>query len=147
MIRPVGSATCATISLPHEDAPMTDSQPAADEPTPPPGDPPPSTDKTHGSGPASASGGIMDSIRDAFDDIAERAAPTVKEYSAKAAELTATAADKAAPLARKAGEATADASGKLAEKSRAWASDIRAALGTDAEKPAATETDDPERPV
>ena len=45
--------------------------------------------------------------------------PVVRQFSVKAAEVVATAADKAAPLAHKAGEATADASGKLAEKSRA----------------------------
>ena len=57
--------------------------------------------------------GILESVRDAVDDLAERAAPTVREFSARAAELAAIAADKAAPLAKRAGEATSDASGKL----------------------------------
>lgn len=72
---------------------------------------------------------ILESIREAVDDLAERAGPTVKEFSAKAAEVAAVAADKAGPYARQAGEAAADASGKLAEKSRSWASDIRTSLG------------------
>ncbi len=85
---------------------------------------------------ASTASNIIESIRDAVDDLAERAAPVVKdlsakagpavkEFSAKAAEVAAVAADKAAPFVRRAGEATADASGKLAEKSRGWASDVR----------------------
>jgi hypothetical protein len=72
--------------------------------------------------------GILESIRDAVEDLAEKATPAVREISAKAAELAAVAADRAAPLARKAGEVTADASGKLAEKSRGWASDLRSAV-------------------
>jgi hypothetical protein len=57
------------------------------------------------------------------------ATPTVREFSARAAEITASAADKAAPFARKAGEVTADASSKLADRSRHWAADVRASLG------------------
>ena len=49
---------------------------------------------------------VLDQIKVAVDDIAEKAAPTVRELSAKAAELVAVAADKAAPLAQKAGEVT-----------------------------------------
>jgi hypothetical protein len=49
----------------------------------------------------------------------------VREFSAKAAELVAVAADRAAPIAQKAGEATAVASSKLAERSRGWAADVR----------------------
>ena len=68
--------------------------------------------------------------------------PTVKEYSVKAAELAAIAADKAAPLARKAGEATADASSKLAEKSRAWAAErAREPRRGDRRRPAAGDRD------
>lgn len=73
---------------------------------------------------------IIDSVREAVDDLAERAGPTVRELSAKAAELTAIAADKAAPFAKRAGEVTADASGKLATKSREWASELRASVAT-----------------
>ena len=102
---------------------------------------------------------IIDSVRDVVDELAERAAPTVREFSARAAELTALAADKAAPFAKRAGEVTADASGKLATKSREWASELRssvstadddaASLGPQGETPAGTPsepaTDDPSR--
>lgn len=83
----------------------------------------PSTDKSPG---ATTAASILESVRDVVDELAERAAPTMRELSARAAELTAIAADKAAPFAKRAGEATADASGKLAEKSREWASELRA---------------------
>jgi hypothetical protein len=73
---------------------------------------------------------ILDSVRDVVDELAERAAPTVREFSARAAELTAIAADKAAPFAKRAGEVTADASGRLATKSREWASELRAPVAT-----------------
>lgn len=73
---------------------------------------------------------IIDTVREAVDELAERAGPTVRELSAKAAELTAIAADKAAPFAKRAGEVTADASGKLATKSREWASGLRASVAT-----------------
>ena len=65
---------------------------------------------------------LLESLRDAIDDLTERATPTVREVSARAAELTAIAADEGRrPLAKKAGDATAEASGKLAERSRHWA--------------------------
>ena len=95
------------------------------------------------SGSAGASAGttataILESIRDAVDDLAERASPTVREFSARAAEFAADAADKAAPYVKRAGDATADASGKLASKSRSWAADVRASLEThDGDAPAA----------
>ena len=73
---------------------------------------------------------ILESVREVVDDLAERAAPTVREISARAAELTAMAADKAAPFAKRAGEVTADASGKLASKSREWATELRASVAT-----------------
>lgn len=86
-----------------------------------------------GTGPAhdakDGAANVLGSLREAVDDIAERAAPTVREISARAAELTATAAVKAAPLVKRAGEVTADASKKLAEKSRAWAADLRTSGG------------------
>lgn len=85
-----------------------------------------------GKGPTgSTAASILDSVRDVVDDLAERAAPTVRELSARAAELTAIAADKAAPFAKRAGEVTADASGKLATKSREWASELRSSAATD----------------
>ena len=93
---------------------------------------PPAGDKGAGTTTAAS---ILDSVRDVVDELAERAAPTVRELSARAAELTAIAADKAAPFAKRAGEVTADASGKLAEKSRGWASELRsvATAETDAD--------------
>ena len=73
---------------------------------------------------------ILESLRGAVDDLAERAAPTMREFSARAAELAAVAADRAVPLAKRAGEVTADVSGKLASKSRDWASDLRSSPGS-----------------
>ena len=99
------------------------------------------------SGGATTATAILDSIREAVDDLADRATPTVREFSARAAEFAAVAADRAAPLAKRAGEVTSDASGKLALKSRLWAADIRASLagedapdGESAPSPGATET-------
>ena len=68
---------------------------------------------------------MFEQIKVAVEDAAEKAAPTVRELSAKAAELVAVAADKAAPIAKQAGEATAGASSKLAQRSRVWAAEIR----------------------
>jgi hypothetical protein len=111
-------------------------------PRPEPGEPAPSKtehDTTPGPVPgwdpgtsepgASSATGLLESFRSAIDDLFERATPAVREFSAKAAETAASAADKAAPLARRAGEATADASGKLAIRSRTWAADVRASVG------------------
>ena len=114
-------------------------------------------DATTGHGePAGAGGGasakstattILESLRGAVDDLAERAAPAVRQFSARAAELAAVAADRAAPLAKRAGEATAEVSGKLASKSRDWAAEIRSSLdsadaadvaGNEPPKPAAS---------
>ncbi len=92
------------------------------------------------SGVSAKASDVFETIRDAVGDLAEKAAPTVREISAKAAELVAVAADKAVPLVHKAGEATADASGKLAEKSRTWAADLRESIaGTADDKPAAAD--------
>jgi len=82
---------------------------------------------------------ILESLREAVDDLAERATPTVREFSARAAELAAIAADRAAPLAKRAGEVTSDASGKLATKSRIWAADLRASMAPDDAPGAGTE--------
>lgn len=120
--------------------------------------------ESHGpSGSAGATAtSILESVRDAVDELAERAAPSVREFSARAAELAATAADRAAPLAKRAGEVTADASGKLATKSRSWAADLRASMpstATEAEpvepspgpttdgSPAPTEAEEPSEPI
>ncbi len=79
--------------------------------------------------PGHASGGaasnVIDQLRATAEDLAEKAAPAVRELSAKAAELTAVAAVKAAPLVKRAGEVTAEASEKLAESARTWADQIR----------------------
>lgn len=96
-----------------------------------PTSPPPSgPDLRSGSGTAA---NILDSVRDAVDEITERAAPSVREFSARAAEFAASAADRAAPFVKRAGEATADASGKLATKSRSWAAELRASTPPEAE--------------
>lgn len=89
----------------------------------------PSPEASKGAGAATAAN-ILESVREVVDELAERAGPTVRELSARAAELTAIAADKAAPIAKRAGEVTADASGKLATKSREWASELRASVAT-----------------
>lgn len=115
-------------------------EPKADETFTWTGEPAPAAPSGPAAGATPAS--ILESVRDAVDDLAERAGPTVRELSAKAAELTALAADKAAPLAKRAGEVTADASGKLASKSREWASGLRGAPAT-ADHPAADETGAP----
>jgi hypothetical protein len=90
-----------------------------------------STGSSGSAGSAGSAGGataILDSLRDAVDDLAERATPAVREIGARAAELAAIAADRAAPFAKRAGEVTSDASGRLAEKSRTWASEVRASI-------------------
>jgi hypothetical protein len=84
------------------------------------------------SGAAATATAVLEQIRVAIDDIAERATPTVREFSARAAELAATAADRAAPFAQRAGEVTSEASSKLAERSRTWAADLRASIPGDA---------------
>jgi hypothetical protein len=83
---------------------------------------------------------ILDSVRDAVDEFAVRAAPSVREFSARAAEFAASAADRAAPFAKRAGEVTADASGRLATMSRSWAADLRAPVATSATDAQPTET-------
>ncbi|MFL5682510.1 MAG: hypothetical protein ACJ77O_05140 [Chloroflexota bacterium] len=128
---------------------MTDEQPNTnDEPTPDETFTWSSSDGPHGesagrgsgstSGSSSSTGGspgatataILGSIREAVDDLAERATPTVREFSARTAEFAAEAAEKASPYLRRAGDATAEASGKLATRSRSWAADVRASMGT-----------------
>jgi hypothetical protein len=79
-------------------------------------------------GGTSAAASLLESLREAIDDMTERATPTVREISARVAEITAEAAAKAAPFAKKAGDATAEASGKFAERSRTWAAEMRASM-------------------
>ncbi len=121
--------------------------------TPPPLDEP-AADETftwteagpaHGPG-GSASTSLLESVRGAVDELAERAGPSVREFSARAAELAAIAADRAVPLARRAGEVTAGASGRLATLSRTWAADLRASApepAPTAAPPDATQPADP----
>ena len=47
------------------------------------------------SGAASTATALLDQLREAVDELAERATPTVREFSARAADLAATAADRA----------------------------------------------------
>lgn len=103
----------------------------------------PSGSHESGSG-GTAATGILESVRDAVDELAERAGPSVREFSARAAEIAAIAADRAAPLAKRAGEVTADASGKLASKSREWAAELRATMT--AGEPAGSDTPPPVTP-
>ena len=83
---------------------------------------------------------ILESVREVVEDLADRAAPSVRELSARTAELAASAADRAAPLVKRVGEVTADASGRLATKSRAWAADLRATTSSTATEPRPAET-------
>ena len=85
-----------------------------------------STTGDTGNGASAKASDVLETLRDAVEDFAEKAGPVVRQFSVKAADVVATTADKAAPLAHKAGEVAADASGKLAEKSRAWAATSRA---------------------
>jgi hypothetical protein len=124
------------MTVPPDRARMSGQQqrsPAMTEPTtPPPGEDRADETFTWTQRPAShnpagsAATNLLESVRDAVDELAERAAPSVRELSARAAELAAIAADRAAPLAKRAGEVTADASGRLATMSRSWAADLRA---------------------
>ena len=100
------------------------------------------TDTDTGAGAAAKATDVIESIREAVEEFAEKAAPVVRQFSVKAADAVATAADKAVPLAHRAGDVAADASGRLAEKSRAWAAETRESLaGNGSTKSAYTPTD------
>ena len=123
------------------------------EPTTPPPPDEPAADETftwtqppasHGTAVDATS--IIESVRDAVDELAERAGPSVREFSARAAELAAIAADRAAPLAKRAGEVTADASGRLATLSRTWAADLRASMPSGQATPDSAAVEAPEPP-
>jgi hypothetical protein len=73
-----------------------------------------------------------------IDDLAEQAAPTIRQVGVKAAELAAVAGEKAGPLAQKAAVMTESAGTKLAEKSRALADELRR---EDEPRPATPEPD------
>jgi hypothetical protein len=92
---------------------------------------------------ASKATDVLEQLREAVEDFAEKATPVVRQFSAKAAEVVATAADKAVPLAHKAGEVTADASGKLAVKSRSWAADVRESLSSNGSTDPTDKTEPP----
>jgi hypothetical protein len=92
---------------------------------------------------ASKATDVLEQLREAVEDFAEKATPVVRQFSAKAAEVVATAADKAVPLAHKAGEVTADASGKLAVKSRSWAADVRESLSSNGSTDKTDKTEPP----
>ena len=96
-----------------------------------------------GPGAAAKANDVLEQLREAVEDFAEKATPVVRQFSAKAAEVVATAADKAVPLAHKAGEVTADASGKLAVKSRSWAADVRESLSSNGSTDKTDKTDPP----
>jgi hypothetical protein len=105
--------------------------PTAEPPTvaPPPGEPFDGGANADAASDPAAEASVLGSFQDAVEDLTERAGPTVREFTARSAEVAAIAADKAGPFARRAGEVTADASIRLAERARAWAADIRASLG------------------
>ena len=100
-----------------------------------------------GSDPGASAGAkatdVLEQLREAVEDFAEKATPVVRQFSAKAAEVVASAADKAVPLAQKAGEVTADASGKLAVKSRSWAADVRESLSSNGSTDKTDKTEPP----
>ncbi|MBA3234550.1 MAG: hypothetical protein H0T59_00985 [Chloroflexi bacterium] len=120
----------------------------------------PNGSEREGDSTASASGGsassgpdsggtVLESLRDAIDDLAAMAGPAVRDISVRAAEAAAVAADRAAPLVRRVGDATAEASTKVADRSRTWASEQRtrrAARDVAGDGPVASpshESDDP----
>jgi hypothetical protein len=96
-----------------------------------------------GAGAAAKANDVLETLREAVEDFAEKATPVVRQFSAKAAEVVATAADKAVPLAQKAGEVTADASGKLAVKSRSWAAEVRESLSSNGSTDKTDKTEPP----
>jgi hypothetical protein len=73
-----------------------------------------------------------------IDDLAEQAAPTVRQVGAKAAELAAVAGEKAGPFAHRAAEMTETAGARLAERSRALADELRRDVPASSETPAAS---------
>lgn len=64
-------------------------------------------------------------LQSMIENVAEQAAPVLREVSAKAAELAALAGEKAGPFAARAAELTAEAGTKLAERSRDLAAELR----------------------
>ncbi len=96
------------------------------------------------SGATDGGGTVLESLRDAIDDLASMAGPAVRDLSVRAADLVAVAADRAAPIVKRVGDATAEASTKAADRSRTWASSHRASTASDAD--AASPVADPAAP-
>ena len=92
-----------------------------------------------------ADGTVLDSLRDAIDDLAAMAGPAFRDISVRAADLAAVAAERAAPIVKRVGDATAEASTKAADRSRSWASEqrsARAAKGEAVDGPATSPSHD-----
>lgn len=85
------------------------------------GDPGSESDAGRGRG-----GEWLGQLQGMIDNVATQAAPVLRQIAAKAAELAATAGDKAGPIAHKAADATEAAGQKLAERGRGVAADLRA---------------------
>jgi hypothetical protein len=81
-------------------------------------------------------------LQSMIENLAEQAAPVVREVGAKAAELAALAGEKAGPAAHKAAELTAEAGQKLAVKGRDLAAELRRDQEAAAGGPAQATTDD-----
>ena len=77
-----------------------------------------------------------------IENLAEQAAPVVREVGAKAAELAALAGEKAGPAAQRAAVFTAEAGQKLAERSRDFAAELRRDIAAKAEEVASPAEDD-----
>jgi hypothetical protein len=75
----------------------------------------------------------MAQLEDMIGNIATQATPVVKEIGAKAAELTAVAADKAGPMAHKAAGWIDEKTPGVADRARQIASDLRAGLAGEAD--------------
>lgn len=64
-------------------------------------------------------------LQSMIDNVATHAAPVMRDIAAKAAELAATAGEKAGPIAHKAAEVTESAGAKLAVRGREVAAELR----------------------
>jgi hypothetical protein len=64
-------------------------------------------------------------LQSMIDNVATHAGPVMRDIAAKAAELAATAGEKAGPFAHKAAEVTESAGAKLAVRGREVAADLR----------------------
>ena len=71
-------------------------------------------------------------LQQMIDTIALQAGPVLRDVAAKAAELSAVAAERAGPLAYKAADITDSLSKRVAERSKAAAADLRRTKSDDA---------------